>query len=129
VAKSDVVGRVVAVLRGTTERRGLTLTEHRSRAVPAGQIHELMLTDELSDLGSTIQRVALLAFFEVVQGGIILAGDQVTIGDTLHGTLAGFNETHMPNHLNLCLYSADLSDGETRGLRIGDVVRIWKADG
>src|SRR3712207_6302655 len=42
VSKTPVVGRVVAVLRGVTDRRGLFLTEYRSRAVPAGEIHELM---------------------------------------------------------------------------------------
>jgi len=44
VSKRDVLGRVVVVLRGTSAQRGLQLTGQRSRAVPRGQIHELMLT-------------------------------------------------------------------------------------
>jgi hypothetical protein len=97
--------------------------------VPRGQIHELMLTDEAAQLGSTVQRVALLAFFEVVQGGVALAGDNVEVRGVHQGTLCGFNDTHMPNHQNICLHSTDLSDGESRGLCLGDVVRIWRAEG
>ena len=126
VNKRDVLGRVVAVLRGVTDQRGLELAAHRSRAMPAGEIHELMLTDEAAALGSTVQRVALLAFFEVSQGGIVLAGDQAEVGGHALGLVVGFNETHMPNHLNVCLQSNQLVDGETLGVEIGDPVRIWR---
>jgi hypothetical protein len=123
VAKSDVTGRVVAVLRGVTDQRGLYLTAFRSRAVPAGQIHELMITDEATDVETTVNRVALIAFFEVLEGGVILLDDQVTIGDRLVGTVAGFDETHMPNHQNICL-NGELSDGESIAIAVGDPVRI-----
>jgi hypothetical protein len=123
VSKTDVTGRVVAVLRGVTDQRGLYLTAFRSRAVPAGQIHELMITDEATDVETTVNRVALIAFVEVLDGGVILLDDQVTIGDRVVGTVAGFDETHMPNHQNICL-NGDLSDGESIGIAVGDVVRI-----
>lgn len=119
-AKRPVTGRVVAVLRGVTDRRGLCLTEYRSRAVPRGQIHELMLTDEDAQLESTVNRVALLAFFEVETGGVLLVGDRVTCGERELGRLAGFDETHMPNHQNVCLTGSDFRDGETLGLQVGD---------
>lgn len=121
VAKSAVVGRVVAVLRGVTDQRGLHILEHRSRAVPRGEIHELMITDEDAGRSSTVNRVALLAFFEVTEGGVLLVGDRVTIGDADVGMLAGFDETHMPNHQNICLLG-DLRDGEARVIRVGDPV-------
>jgi hypothetical protein len=123
VAKSDVTGRVVAVLRGVTDQRGLYLTAFRSRAVPAGQIHELMITDEATDVEMTVNRVALIAFFEVLDGGVILLDDQVTIGDRLVGTVAGFDETHIPNHQNICL-NGEVNDGESIGIAVGDLVRI-----
>lgn len=123
VAKSDVSGRVVAVLRGVTDQRGLYLTAFRSRAVPAGEIHELMITDEACDVETTVNRVALIAFFEVTEGGVILLDDGVTIGERVVGTVAGFDETHMPNHQNICL-SGELGDGESIGIRVGDPVRI-----
>ena len=123
VAKTEVSGRVVAVLRGITDQRGLYLTSFRSRAVPAGEIHELMITDEECDIEMTINRVALIAFFEVQEGGVILLDDTVTIGNRAVGTVAGFDETHMPNHQNICLHGA-LIDGESIGIRVGDSVTI-----
>lgn len=123
-SKRPVVGRVVAVLRGVTDRRGLRLTGYRSRAVPRGQIHELMLTDEAAALESTVNRVALLAFFEVEQGGVLLVGDRVSSDARALGHLAGFDETHMPNHQNVCLTGDDFRDGEAIGLRVGDELRF-----
>jgi len=123
VAKSDVTGQVVAVLRGVTDRRGLFLTAHRSRAVPSGEIHELMITDEVPDIESTVNRVALIAFFEVTVGGVILLDDYVTIGERVVGSIAGFDETHMPNHQNICL-RGELSDGDALEIHVGDPVRI-----
>ena len=126
VAKSDVTGHVVAVLRGVTDRRGLYLTAYRSRAVPKGEIHELMITDEEGDVETTVNRVALIAFFEVAEGGVILLDDQVTIGTRVIGTVAGFDETHMPNHQNICL-RGELRDGESIEIRVGDAVRLARA--
>jgi hypothetical protein len=123
-AKRPVVGRVVAVLRGVTDRRGLYLTAFRSRAVPRGQIHELMLTDEDAQLESSVNRVALLAFFEVEAGGVLLVGDRVTCGEREVGRLAGFDETHMPNHQNICLAGSDFRDGETLGIQVGDELQF-----
>lgn len=123
VAKSVVSGQVVAVLRGVTDQRGLYLTAFRSRATPAGEIHELMITDEECDVETTVNRVALIAFFEVRDGGVILLDDRVTVGNRVVGAVAGFDETHMPNHQNICLRGA-LLDGESMQIRVGDAVRI-----
>jgi hypothetical protein len=122
--KRAVEGTVVAVLRGVTDRRGLRLADYRSRALPAGQIHELMTTDELISPNGIAERVALLAFFEVATGGVVLVGDVVEIDGRRVGTVAGFNDTHMPNHQNICLRADALVDGETLRLRIGASVRI-----
>lgn len=126
VAKSPVVGRVVAVLRGVTEQRGLYLEMLRSRAVRQHDIHELMITDETAALESTVNRVALLAFFEVVEGGVILENDTVTIGEHTVGVVAGFDETHMPNHQNICLRGV-VADGEALGLEVGQRVVLDRA--
>jgi hypothetical protein len=123
-SKRPVVGRIVVVLRGVTEQRGLALTDYRSRAVPRGQVHELMLTDEAADTGSRVDRVALLAFFEIEAGGVLLVGDRVSCGARELGRLAGFDETHMPNHQNICLVSQDFRDGATQGLELGDELRF-----
>lgn len=126
VSKTPVHGRVVTVLRGVSDRRGLRITDLRSRAVPRGEIHELMITDEPASLGSTVNRVALIAFFEVTEGGVILAGDHVMIGGATIGTVCGFDETHMPNHQNICLLG-DLRDGESVGIALNAEVELSRA--
>lgn len=123
-SSGDVVGRVVAVLQGVTDQRGLQLLEHRSRAVQRGEIHELMLTDEQATLSSRVDRVALIAFFEIVVPGVLIVGSEVTVGGTECGLLAGFDETHMPNHQNICLVDDRLVDGAGRSVHLGDEVRF-----
>ncbi len=122
-SSSAVVGRVVAVLRGVTETRGLALAGHRSRAVTTGAVHELMITDEDARQEGRVDRVALLAFVEILEAGVILLDADVTIGDASVGVIAGFDETHMPNHQNICL-RGDLQDGEARSIAVGDKVVI-----
>ncbi|MCC6935256.1 MAG: hypothetical protein IT333_01975 [Thermomicrobiales bacterium] len=122
-SSSAVVGRVVAVLRGVTETRGLALAGHRSRAVTTGAVHELMITDEDARQEGRVDRVALLAFVEILEAGVILLDADVTIGDASVGVIAGFDETHMPNHQNICL-RGDLQDGESRSIAVGDKVVI-----
>lgn len=124
-SKSPVVGRVVAVLRGTTQQRGLQITEFRSRAVLSGAVHELMITDEAAEIGATVNHVALIAFFEVTTAGVILVGDHVFAGDVELGVVAGFDETHMPNHQNICLRGT-VSDGAERALELEAQIRIVK---
>jgi hypothetical protein len=123
LVKSPVRGRIVAVLRGVTDHRGLFLTSFRSRAVPSGEIHELMITDESADIETTVNRVALIAFFEVTDGGVILLDDTVVIGDQVVGVVAGFDETHMPNHQNICM-RGELRDGESFTIQLGAPVII-----
>jgi len=123
VSSSAVVGRVVAVLRGVTETRGLALAGHRSRAVTTGAVHELMITDEDARQEGRVDRVALLAFVAILEAGVILLDADVTIGDASVGVIAGFDETHMPNHQNICL-RGDLQDGESRSIAVGDKVVI-----
>ncbi|HUG14081.1 MAG TPA: hypothetical protein VMM78_03600 [Thermomicrobiales bacterium] len=122
-SKTDVVGQVVAVLRGVTDQRGLQIEGYRSRAVRAGDVHELMITDEPADIGKTVNHVALIAFFEVTQGGVLLQHDRVTIDGADIGRLAGFNETHMPNHQNICLVGI-VQDGAALGVTLCSEVRV-----
>jgi hypothetical protein len=67
-------------------------------------------------------RVAYLGFVEFSQGGVLLTGDEVRIGSTLVGTIAGYDETHMPNHLNIVLTGSPWSSGVERGIALGQAV-------
>jgi len=48
---------------------------------------------------------------------VIIAGKEI-------GTLVGFDETHMPNHLNILLYGPERRTGQQFGLKGGDTVII-----
>ncbi len=102
-AKRQVKGQLAVVLDGTYEDRGLALIKPPSRALKAGEIHELIITDEEAKPGSVVNGIAYLGFFEVLQGGVIVTGDEVRIGNQLLGKIAGYDETHMPNHLNIIM--------------------------
>jgi hypothetical protein len=123
VSKTPVRGRVVAVLRGVSEHRGLFIEEYRSRAVVGHSVHELMVTDELVEASTTVDRVGLIAFIEVVDAGVILLDDHVLVAGVDVGSVAGFNDTHMPNHQNICLYGS-LLDGAALGIELNAEVLI-----
>ena len=102
--KTDVNARLFTVLDWAAEDRDMTLMPHLSRAVRRGDILELAATDE-ADIqpGGTVQRIAYLGFAEVLEAGLLLSGDSVTTGREALGSVVGFDETHMPNHLNVIL--------------------------
>lgn len=121
--KSDVEGRVVAVLDLVTSGRNLELITARSRVVKSGDIHELVLTGQYDAAPGTIVNDAVyLAFVEIISGGVLQSGDQVLWGDTRLGTLAGFDETHFPNHYNLVIKAEGPRTGRDAGVRLGDRV-------
>jgi hypothetical protein len=111
-AKRPVVGRLVVVLDGTFDERGLQLIKPTSRALQSGEIHELIISDEPVIPGVTVNRIAYVGFMEVTRGGVIVAGDPVRIGEKLIGSIGGYDETHMPNHLNITLTGERISGRE-----------------
>jgi uncharacterized protein YuzE len=118
--KSDVVGRVVCILDARAENRGMELSIHPSRAVPKGEIHELVTTDDpQARPGKVVDRVAYISFFEVEKGGIILVNDQVTVEGQEVGQVVGFDFTHAPNHLNILIRTATPMTGPELGLKLG----------
>ena len=120
--KRPVLGEIIALLHITFQDRGLKLIQARSRALLKNEIHELMITDEEGAApASGVDRVSAIAFFEVKGGGIAVVGDEVTIGGRVLGVLAGFDMTHMPNHMNVLVKSASL---EVPSITVGDEVSL-----
>ncbi|MFQ6053687.1 MAG: hypothetical protein ACE5OO_05625 [Candidatus Bathyarchaeia archaeon] len=118
--RRPVEGEVVALLHITFERRGLKLIEARSRALLLNEIHELMITDEAGAApGGGADRVSAIAFFEIKRGGIIVVGDMVSVGGRTLGPVAGYDLTHMPNHMNVVVKTDSLEAPE---LHVGDEV-------
>jgi hypothetical protein len=127
-AKTDVAGALAVVLRGKMEDRGLELIKPISRCLRRHDIHELILTDEPdAKPGSRVNRIAYLGFAAIEDGGVIVAGDGVYLAGRLVGTLAGFDETHMPNHLNIVIRTDRLADGVEQGAELGMPVRFTVA--
>ena len=118
--KRPVEGEVVALLHIKFEDRGLEFIQTKSRTVKLNEIHELMLTDEQDAApGGRADRVRAIAFFEITKSGLIVVGDEVSIGGKRLGTLAGYDVTHMPNHINVVVKTETLDEPI---LRVGDKV-------
>ena len=120
--KRPVEGEVVAVLHVKFDDRGLELIQTKSRTVKLNEIHELMITDEQEAApGGGAGRVRAIAFFEITRSGLIVMGDEVTIEGNTLGTLAGYDVTHMPNHINVVVKTETLDEPV---LRVGDKIRF-----
>jgi hypothetical protein len=117
--RRPVVGETVALLHIAFEDRGLRLIETKSRAVKQNEIHELMITDEDAAPGGGADKVRAIGFFEITESGLIVVGDDVYIEDKLLGKLAGYDTTHMPNHLNIVVKAESLNEPM---LRVGDSI-------
>lgn len=123
--RNELVSRVVAVLRGRLDNRNLELIPQPSRAIRQGEIHELIVTDENAAPGCQVQRIAYVAFVEFLNGGVLLHNDCVLTGKGCLGTLAGYDLSHFPNHMNVVLQGS-LKSGEDWGLEVGMQV-VFKA--
>ncbi len=106
VKKRVIKGNIIAILDSIIEKRGLNLITPRSRVAKKGEIHELIATEEAeASPGKIVNNVAYVCFFEVSEGGVIVRGDEVYISGKFIGKIAGFDDTHMPNHQNIVLYT------------------------
>ena len=71
--------------------------------------------------GGGADRVSAIAFFEVEQGGLAVVGDEVSVSGAVLGTLAGFDVTHMPNHINVVVKRKSL---DVLPVSVGDRLEI-----
>jgi len=122
---SAIKGRIVVVLDARLTGRELHLIQPISRAVKRYDIHELIATpEEGSGPGATVNDVWYIAFFEVTQGGVIVVGDEVLVGDKPFGCVAGFDDTHLPNHQNIIVRTEANKTGLEFGIGLGEPVLI-----
>ncbi|MFD8212270.1 Gfo/Idh/MocA family protein [Streptomyces sp. NPDC059697] len=129
-SKNPVSTKVVRLLFHVTENRGMTLSPWGSRAIPAGQIHELVTTtDRPSAEGDRVDRAGFLGFVEFQDPAMLCRGDEVWVrqpgrADRRIGTLAGFDECHYPNHYNVLIDSDRLWTAGDISLEPGDEIRF-----
>ena len=115
--KRDVLLEIVVVLRGKLDERGLQLIAPPSTAVNENEIHEMIITDDPNaHPGQTVNSIAYLGFVEVKKGGVLLYKDEVIYNNNIIGHIVGFDESHMPNHLNIIISSNERNDGIESGL-------------
>ncbi len=124
-SKVEIKGKIVVVLDGLLENRGLSLIKPPSRAFPSGTIIELIGTDEEdASPGGFVEKIAYLAFVELTNGGVLLNGDPVYCNSQLIGTLVGYDDTHMPNHQNTIVKMKERKSGVQLGFALGDEIII-----
>lgn len=124
-SKIDIVGRFVVVLDGKLDNRGLNLIKPISRAFPKNTIIELIGTDERNaEPGSEVNNICYLGFVELLNGGVILSGDKVIWNDKEIGTIAGYDDTHMPNHQNTIVKMGKRISGKELGIKMNDKIII-----
>lgn len=129
-SKRIIKSAVVAVLQLKMEGRGLNLIEPKSRALKKNEIHELMVTDEKeAKPGAVVNQVSYIAFIEICKGGVMVTGDEVYWNYYLLGIVAGFDDTHMPNHQNIVLYSPKRITGKELNMNVEDPIIIQTKKG
>lgn len=124
-AKRDTEGEVIVVLDGKRDDSRLNIETHYARSLKKYDIHEVIVTDESDvELGGEVNKIGYICFFEVSQGGHIILGDGLYIAGDLIGRVVGFDDIHMPNHMNIIVQSQDRRSAKERGIMLGDKVSI-----
>ena len=119
----ELEARFVAVLKDHREGRGLQFIRPATRAIRREEIHEFILTDEPdAGPGSVVNRVSYVAFAEFTKGGMLVEGDRVVVNGESIGEIAGFDETHMPNHQNIVVRGPKRLTGRELGAKLGDTI-------
>jgi len=121
--KRTVELNLVVVLEGKIANRGLCIIPQKSRAVVWGEVHEIILTVE-EPRDNTINKIAYLGFGEVKIPGVIACGDKVCLGEEIIGKVVGFDQTHMPNHLNIVIKSENYKDGRELSANLGESIKF-----
>ena len=115
--KIDLVSHVVAILDARIEKRGLEIIKPPTRVVNKDEVHELILTDQLTLAEDRcVDRIAYLAFVCFENSGVLQRGDKLMLGDVELGEILGFDEAHTPNHQNIVLHTDNLKTGRELGL-------------
>lgn len=102
--------------------RQLVPSRLQTRCVREGDVHEFISHAPVPGDGP-INDVSYLGF------GTFTASGVVAVSDALAGigVVSGFDETHMPNHLNILVQVTDPATGCELGMTAGDAFAIVPA--
>jgi hypothetical protein len=127
--RKPLEARFVEVMDLECNDRALVIMKERSRAVRHGDVHEVMLTDEMGAApGGTADGIDYVGFIEFQAGGVLVFGDVMVIGGQRIGTIAGFDECHAPNHYNILVKGPRRVSGVDLGQAPGDSVIFEPAE-
>ncbi|HQN74588.1 MAG TPA: hypothetical protein PK160_00950, partial [Bacillota bacterium] len=59
---------------------------------------------------------------EIMNSGVILVDDSVICGGDEIGKIAGYDDTHLPNHQNVIVKVTEKKSGDELGLKVGDEI-------
>jgi len=138
--KSPMRARVVAVMDLAMQGRNLELIDTPSRGLRKHEVHQLTLTDDpvlppTTDVFPEDMRpdgepehlarnASVLCFFEVLDSGLVLTGDEFVCNDEVLGDVRGYDVTHHPNHYNVVLHAPQRRTGVDVGLEPDDTLVI-----
>jgi hypothetical protein len=115
--------RFVAISESRRDGRGLQLIHPRTRCIRRYEVHELIMTDELDAApGGKVDRCHYLGFAEFAASGVLTHGDKLSVGGLIIGTVAGFDESHFPNHYNIVIKGAKGYTGAELNQQPGDAL-------
>lgn len=123
ILRAPLEARFVGVLDSRREGRGLSLIHPRTRCIRRHEVHELIITDEPgAGPGKPVNRCHYLGFVEFLAAGVLVEGDTLTVAGRIIGTVAGFDDSHFPNHYNILIQGPRLVTGIELRQKPGDPV-------
>lgn len=124
-SKLDIKGKFVVVLDGKLDNRGLSLIKPISRAFSKSTIIELIGTDEkVAAPGNSVNNICYIGFVELLDSGVLLVGDNIEWNNKIIGAIAGYDDTHMPNHQNTIIKMEKRISGKELKIQLGDEIVI-----
>jgi hypothetical protein len=123
-SRRAISGEIVAVMAKHLEGRNLFLIPQPTRALRTYELVELIATEEKPNEENRINSISYLGFFEVKQGGVVKNLDHIKINGKKIGSLLGYDETHMPNHLNMIIKMDKKHTGLELGIKVNDLIQI-----
>lgn len=124
--KMPVIGSVNTILQAKNDRRALQISPYPSRAFSKYEIHELIITPEMeAGPNTTVNNVYYFCFFEMETSGVLWVGDTVEVDGEVIGHVAGYDFTHLPNHMNIIVKSDHyLKTGREAGVNFGSKIKF-----
>lgn len=127
VRHRPVHGIVVAIVGGQEEPLTVTLMMEATRALHQGCVYELVYTGADARPGNRVTGGSTLGFFEVRQASVAVVGDDVRVRGSVLGEIAGFDGSHLPDHLHVVVGGKLSGDSLAWGFSLGDKVVIGPA--